>query len=372
MVSAIEVVQLQSELRTIEELMRDLCERKRVLSSKLACLEQTPDVPAIAMESDLKAASLEAAHSSTPTWAEKVKQSKFVIPSFDPSVTGLDDSSLALSNFFAPLAALTDTMATPPSARTRIRKRRASAMPPASSTSADRGRKRPRLSQTGQQSTDMEMPPNQLTPPINKQNTYPGTDHDSFQKPSSSQSGCAAPSLSNSSKRSVLNQPPIKYILLGDSIIRGVAIPNCITYSYSGAKILDLERFLESLIEKHPLATTIIIHIGINDIKRKESIKIGTDFEHLATTIESLGKTCIFSGLIPAATSSSELFSRIYATNQWLKNFCSACGFGFVENFETFWKKSSLYRDRFHPNHNGQKTLTSNIQSHLEFEFPQL
>ncbi|KAJ8386777.1 hypothetical protein AAFF_G00167260 [Aldrovandia affinis] len=46
--------------------------------------------------------------------------------------------------------------------------------------------------------------------------------------------------------------PSPEYLILGDSIMRSVAVPHAICYSYSGAKILDLAQHVTSIIEHHP------------------------------------------------------------------------------------------------------------------------
>lgn len=107
---------------------------------------------------------------------------------------------------------------------------------------------------------------------------------------------------------------------------------------------------IPAIADRHPSAHTIV-HGGVNNLSCRQSIKLQEDYELLATTIESLGKICIFSGLIPNSRWSSEMFRCLYRVDQWLSNFCSACSYGFIDHFDLFWKKFDLYKnDNLHLN----------------------
>ncbi len=58
-----------------------------------------------------------------------------------------------------------------------------------------------------------------------------------------------------------------------------------------------------AILEVHLSVHSMILHLGANDVVRRQSAKLNYEFESLATTIESLGKSCIFSGLIPTLSS---------------------------------------------------------------------
>ncbi|KAL7373121.1 hypothetical protein ABVT39_027882 [Epinephelus coioides] len=159
---------------------------------------------------------------------------------------------------------------------------------------------------------------------------------------------------------------PPEFILIEDSIIRYVPVLNGITYSFSGATVSDLHEKILDIIECHPSAHTVIVHAGVCDIRCRQSIKLHENYKALGTMIDSLGKTCIFSGLIPSLRRSSEFFSRLYSADQWLRHFCTACGYGYISHFDSFWTDSGLYKhDKLHPNSNGVTVLASNISCHL-------
>ena len=92
--------------------------------------------------------------------------------------------------------------------------------------------------------------------------------------------------------------------------------------------------------------------------------KLQRDFTVLGQMIETvLGKTCFFSGPIPMRQQSSEVFSRLYSIDQWLNRVLrTAFGYGYLSNFDLFWKKHHLFRkDGLHPNYKGLTALANNF-----------
>eukprot|EP00064_Thunnus_orientalis_P008117 superscaffoldBa00000948_g8140 len=99
-------------------------------------------------------------------------------------------------------------------------------------------------------------------------------------------------------------------LLVGDSIIQFVEVPNGITYCLQGAKILDIIELVPALIDRHLTALIIIVHLGTNETGLRQSVKLPQGFETLAETIESLGEICIFSGPIPTLRKSITLMEE--------------------------------------------------------------
>ncbi len=108
--------------------------------------------------------------------------------------------------------------------------------------------------------------------------------------------------------------PPPEFILLGDSMVRSVAIPKGITYSFSGAKVLDLLLYAPAIIERHPSAHTIILHCGVNDLRYRQSLKLRVD--SWLKLLRAWAKDVFFSGLVPSLRWGSEMFSRLYGADQ--------------------------------------------------------
>lgn len=92
-----------------------------------------------------------------------------------------------------------------------------------------------------------------------------------------------------------------------------VELPRGFTFCFSGLKILDITLYIPSIVELHPSAHTVFVHVGTKDVsKYKQSTKLQHDMELLAITVESLGKQCVTSGPIPNLRKVCEAFSRLF------------------------------------------------------------
>uniref|UniRef100_A0A8C5BDF2 SGNH hydrolase-type esterase domain-containing protein n=1 Tax=Gadus morhua TaxID=8049 RepID=A0A8C5BDF2_GADMO len=73
-------------------------------------------------------------------------------------------------------------------------------------------------------------------------------------------------------------------------------------------------------------------------------------------------KSVFVSGPIPTIGRGNERFSRLLSLNTWLRDTCGETNVGFIENFDVFWNRQSLYlRDGLHPNAKGSRLLAANI-----------
>jgi len=157
-------------------------------------------------------------------------------------------------------------------------------------------------------------------------------------------------------------------LLLGDSSVKGVKLPGCITYCLSNGRIGDFIKLLPKLLHSHTSVKIVIVHTGTNEIMDRQSARLHLELEELSFQIESLGKRCILSGPLPSPSMGSEYFSRLYGLHQWLCHFCVAAGFNFIPNFDSFWTRHDLFNaDRFHLNRRGTKLLTSNLVNYIAF-----
>ena len=160
--------------------------------------------------------------------------------------------------------------------------------------------------------------------------------------------------------------PPV-VVLVGSSMVRHVTLPRSETWCLPGARVEDVQTRVPEVVEQHPTASAIVVHVGSNDIRLQQSEKLKSDFTSLIQTILATGKKCIVSGPIPSACFSDMQFSRIRQLHAWLVGYCSRERVPFVDNFGSFWRRRSLFaRDGRHLNRAGASLLASNLELALE------
>uniref|UniRef100_A0A1A8I174 SGNH hydrolase-type esterase domain-containing protein n=1 Tax=Nothobranchius kuhntae TaxID=321403 RepID=A0A1A8I174_NOTKU len=160
-------------------------------------------------------------------------------------------------------------------------------------------------------------------------------------------------------------------LLVGDSIIRNVHFFNVMTRCFPSATIPALLDKLPGLLYSIPASVKrVIIHVGSNDVTRRESVITQQHFNHLFDILKSSGMSVSISGPIPTVSHGHGRFSRLLSLHSWLQSACRSHSFGFIDNFNLFWNRFSFFRrDGIHPNRHGSSMLTANIryavQSHI-------
>ncbi|KAK7883854.1 hypothetical protein WMY93_026977 [Mugilogobius chulae] len=134
-----------------------------------------------------------------------------------------------------------------------------------------------------------------------------------------------------------------------------------------GAYVKDLHDSAPQIISQLPSVSTVVIHVGSNDLKRQQSEKLKDDFIALINSIQSTGKKCVISGPLPAPCFGDVKFSRLRQLHVWLKAFCAAKEIPFVDNFAAFFRRPELFRrDRLHLSFSGARLLSFNMNLTLE------
>lgn len=162
-------------------------------------------------------------------------------------------------------------------------------------------------------------------------------------------------------------------LVIGDSVTRNVRLETpAIVHCLPGARAADIEANLRVLSShrKGEFSQThtgntykqIVIHVGTNNVRMRQS-EVTKD--SLARTLE-LGNTMsrhrlIVSGPLPVR-GSDEQYSRLVSMNRWLARHCSQKGYGFVDNWPSFWGRPDLLRaDGRRPTGYGAAILSRNI-----------
>ncbi|TWW74414.1 hypothetical protein D4764_14G0004170 [Takifugu flavidus] len=120
--------------------------------------------------------------------------------------------------------------------------------------------------------------------------------------------------------------------------------------------------FYIQLSAQHPSASTLVLEAGINNLKFQQSEVLKQDFIFLVDRLLDTGKRLIISGPLPPPRYGDVVTSRLRQLHLWLKGYCLGNSIPFVDNFAAFLNRPHLFkRDGLHPNHEGSRLLSLNI-----------
>ncbi len=167
-------------------------------------------------------------------------------------------------------------------------------------------------------------------------------------------------SRSSRQRHSAQSAAEPRTLIVGDSIIRNVSSRTATTCCFPQATVSDVNKELRSIVMKNKTANRVIIHVGKNDIRKRQSEMLKQDFSELFETLQRLEVQSFISGPLPAR--GTNMFSRLLGLNTWLQRTCSTKGVNFIDNFNIFWGHRQLYKlDGLHPNKLGARVLKDNF-----------
>lgn len=205
----------------------------------------------------------------------------------------------------------------------------------------------------------------QTSPPAPPQ--QPGDMQDGFvtvrRKHSAKRKHLEHPKLPVWNRFSPLSDTPAEpsTLVIGSSIVRDVKLPAATVRCFPGARVGDIEGNLRILAQSRTRFRRIVIHVGGNDARRRQSEVLKLNVGSVCKLAKSMSDTVIFSGPLPNLTN-DEMYSRFSSFNRWLSRWCPENGIGFIDNWRAFWGKPGLIRrDGIHPTLDGAALLSRNM-----------
>ncbi|XP_072573229.1 uncharacterized protein [Paramormyrops kingsleyae] len=157
-------------------------------------------------------------------------------------------------------------------------------------------------------------------------------------------------------------------LVIADSIPRNIrvvtlaTIVNCLP----GARATNIAANLKVLAKSKSKYSQIIIHVGTNDVRLRQSEITKANFKEVCNLAKKMCVSVTCSGPIPARRG-DEMYSRLSSLHCWLSEWCPINGMGYIDNWRTFWGRPGLLKsDGIHPSRAGANLLSKSIAHSLE------
>ena len=140
-------------------------------------------------------------------------------------------------------------------------------------------------------------------------------------------------------------------IVVGDGKVKGIDRRVCgqkrdsrMVVCLPGAGVQDVSERVEGILKGGGTESDVIVHVGEKDVGTKCRGDIRRQFRELGARLKCRASRVAFSGLLPVPGASRARNNEILQLNAWLKDWCRAEGFRFVDHWEVFMKEGQIYK----------------------------
>ncbi|KAJ8359169.1 hypothetical protein SKAU_G00156940 [Synaphobranchus kaupii] len=111
----------------------------------------------------------------------------------------------------------------------------------------------------------------------------------------------------------------------------------------AGATVQDIAEKIPGILNSYPEVDRVLLHVGVNDIRKQQSELLYRDFTHLLNIVKQSHSNVYVSEPTPTHRRGMGSFTWLLSLNTWLSSACDTNGVHFVENFNLFWKHDHLF-----------------------------
>lgn len=153
----------------------------------------------------------------------------------------------------------------------------------------------------------------------------------------------------------------IRYLVVGDSRARPLERVLCEGRDKCvirpGATVAEVGSAVQQQLKKCD-PEVIIVHVGVNDVGPRRSVKLLNDYHALLRTLREARRPTIVTGILPRGVASNEWYSRAIAANSSVQSMCANMGLHFVDLWQEFFGRETYYlRDGLHLSDEGARAL---------------
>lgn len=164
----------------------------------------------------------------------------------------------------------------------------------------------------------------------------------------------------------------VEALLVGDSMIRHLdkTFQNKdrrkrMRVCFPGARVNDIVDRIDREFVSTKVDSTVIVHVGTNDIGYKRSEELLAGYRRLIEKMKDSGRRCIISGILPRLGAGQEWKSRALCVNDRVRKLCSLEDIRFLDLWTEFQNRDLFADDGVHLSRKGVEVFSAGLETCL-------